>query len=77
MCRFFITQDTYFDFRGRSVQNGDKVAVLLGGKVPYVLRLIEGKGNVYRFVVDAYVHRILNGEAVEAADVELCTMKLR
>lgn len=77
MRRFFVTEGLYFGLGSRSARVGDKVVVLLGGKVPYVVRGGEGEEGVYRFVGDAYVHGIMKGEAVEAADVRLELMKLR
>jgi hypothetical protein len=77
MRRFFMTEMLYFGFGAKSLRVGDKVVVLLGGKVPYIVRRVDGENGVYRFVGDAYVHGIMNGEAVEAADVRLEWMKLR
>lgn len=45
-----------------STQHGDVVAVLLGSKLPYVLR---PRGNDYLLVGPAYVYGIMNGEVME------------
>ena len=46
--------------------DGDSVFVLPGGSVPFVLRPIQGK-NAWRVVGPAYVHGMMDGEAVERA----------
>ena len=77
MRRFFLTQGLYFGFGGKSVKVGDKVVVLLGGKVPYILRRLEEQEDMYKYIGDAYVHGIMNGEAVDAMDTKLKLMKLK
>jgi hypothetical protein len=48
---------------------GDLVVVLATGRVPYVLRPIEG--DRYTFVGECYVHGIMDGEAmVDGQDLE-------
>jgi hypothetical protein len=45
---------------------GDIVCVLLGCSVPVILRLVEGShDNEYYFVGEAYMHGIMDGEAME------------
>jgi hypothetical protein len=44
-------------------QEGDKIVVLAGGKVPFVLREL-GRGN-HQFLGDACVYGIMDGEAVD------------
>jgi hypothetical protein len=41
------------------MQKGDKVCLILGAKVPFVLRT-EGMG--YKLISEAYCHGIMNGE---------------
>lgn len=52
----------------KGVRAGDIVAVLDGGKVPVILRPVEGDGldARFRFVTTAYVHGYMDGEAVAA-----------
>ncbi len=47
------------------VQEGDLVIVARGGEVPYVVRRLPDWG--FRFVGEAYIHGIMNGEAVQEA----------
>lgn len=43
---------------------GDSIALLEGGRVPYVLRAKPGMENgPYEIIGDAYIHGITNGEA--------------
>ncbi|KAF4456837.1 heterokaryon incompatibility (het-6OR allele) [Fusarium albosuccineum] len=48
-------------------QVGDVVCVFLGGKMPFILRRADtgGKGVFYRFVGEAYVHGIMDGQALD------------
>lgn len=45
-----------------SAEVGDKVVLARGGKVPLVVRR-EGEGNDWKFIGEAYVHGIMDGEA--------------
>jgi hypothetical protein len=47
---------------------GDKIVVLWGGQVPYVMREVEGKSGVWRFVGEAYVEGLMNGETGRLVD---------
>ena len=45
---------------------GDQIAVLCSGKVPYILRKVDGDDlGVYTLVGECYVHEIMQGEALE------------
>ena len=49
--------------------DGDVVAVVEGGKVPFILRPVGGRSyheNRFEFVSPAYVHGYMNGEAAAA-----------
>jgi hypothetical protein len=49
------------------MQPGDVVAVLSGGRVPYVIRPVaEGK---YRFLSEVYVEGLMEGEALFSGDL--------
>jgi hypothetical protein len=42
---------------------GDRIALLQGGKVPYILRPKIGKdAGCYEIIGDAYVHGIMDGD---------------
>ena len=59
--RLFITESGHMGLTHRSNQVGDKVYVLLGGDMPFVLR---PKNNHFLFRGEAYVHGIMDGEAL-------------
>ena len=62
--RLFITDSGYMGLTHRSNQVGDKVYVLLGGDMPFVIR---PKGSHFLFRGEAYVHGIMDGEALTKA----------
>ena len=62
--RMFFTDTGYMGLTHRSNQVGDKVFVLLGGDMPFVLR---PKGDRFLFRGEAYVHGIMDGEALTKA----------
>ena len=45
-------------------QNGDKIAVLLGGRMCYILRPVLGMDSQYEFVGDAFCEGLMQGEAL-------------
>lgn len=62
--RMFFTDTGYLGLTHRSNRVGDKVFVLLGGDMPFVLR---PKGDRFLFRGEAYVHGIMDGEALTIA----------
>ena len=62
--RLFITDSGYMGLTHRSNRVGDKVYVLFGGDMPFVLR---PKNNHFLFRGEAYVHGIMDGEALTNA----------
>ncbi|XPS98678.1 hypothetical protein M3J09_007874 [Ascochyta lentis] len=65
---FFITEQGRMGWAPKNSMPGDVIAVLTGGRVPIVLRPNQG---CYAVVGDAYVHGVMDGEAmVEADDLE-------
>ncbi|GME60225.1 heterokaryon incompatibility protein-domain-containing protein [Neofusicoccum parvum] len=52
----------------RRLEVGDQVWVLAGASVPFVLRA-QARGG-YQLVGEAYVHGIMNGEALDAPDAK-------
>ena len=62
--RLFITDSGHMGLTHRSNKVGDKVYVLLGGEMPFVLR---PKGSNFLFRGEAYVHGIMDGEALTNA----------
>ena len=61
---FVVTKSGRLAWCPQTCQEGDIISVLAGGRVPFVLRKVEGQEN-YQLVGDAYVHGIMDGEAVD------------
>jgi hypothetical protein len=68
-----MTEKGYMGLVPENAVVGDQVVLLAGGKVPYVLRL-ESDENAssreYKFLGDAYIHGIMQGEAWDKNKVE-------
>jgi hypothetical protein len=47
---------------------GDKICILFGGCVPFVLR--DSDGGYFKFIGECYIHGIMDGEAMEGLDTE-------
>ena len=67
--RLFRTASNYVGIAAQSLQKGDAVWVLAGAAVPIVLRGLPN-GN-WKLVGEAYVHDIMNGEAVRVDNIAL------
>jgi hypothetical protein len=59
---YFTTSKGYMGLGPQALQTGDSVCVLAGGKLPYILRPMDG---FFQFVGDCYVYSIMEGEAVQ------------
>ncbi|KAM0078879.1 hypothetical protein ACKRZS_008745 [Fusarium odoratissimum] len=67
--RMFLTNGGYLGLAHASSQPGDEVVLLSGGRVPFVVK----RGSVerpecYSIVGEAYVHGVMDGELLGAAD---------
>lgn len=65
--RFFITKKGYFGLGPQKAEAGDRIGVLFGSGVPFVLRRwnsAEGK-RVWKIVGECYVHGIMQGEVIQ------------
>lgn len=69
---FFVTREGYIGIGPPDMARGDEVWVLFGGKVPFILRSTGNaedqpckNSNDYTLVGNAYVHGIMDGEAVD------------
>jgi hypothetical protein len=71
--KFMITEHGRMGLVARHAKEGDVVAVLTGGRVPMILR---PSGDFFTVVGDAYVHGIMDGEAIQDAG-ELDYIELR
>ena len=61
--RFFIADDGFIGLGPADTQVGDKLAILAGGNVPYVLRKASGPyTTLYHYVGESYVHGAMQGE---------------
>lgn len=65
--QLFNTKEGRFGFTSRGVRAGDRVVVLNGSQTPHVVRRVEDLESEQRwkFVGDAYVHALMDGEAGE------------
>ncbi|KAE9368056.1 HET-domain-containing protein [Stipitochalara longipes BDJ] len=61
--RPFISKKGYIGLAPASAIPGDIVCVIFGAIVPYILRRVSDKG--FELVGEAYVHGIMDGEAIE------------
>lgn len=65
---FFITKTGYIGIGPPQTTSGDRVWILHGGNVPFVMKKIdEDKGGCPQLALigDAYVHGVMDGEAVQ------------
>lgn len=60
--KLFGTQEGYIGIGDVTLQEGDLVCVLFGGKVPFILRPANGR---YRFVGECYLHGVMLGQALK------------
>ena len=60
--RFFITSKGYIGIGPAALRQHDLVCVLFGGVTPFIVKKDE---DFYRFIGEAYVHGLMNGEAIE------------
>ncbi|KAK5657969.1 hypothetical protein OQA88_2522 [Cercophora sp. LCS_1] len=76
--RFFITKKGLIGLGNTNLRAGDGVWVLLGGKMPFILRPTEEDqdgSRHYEYVTHAYVHGIMDGEVMrEGREPEWITL---
>lgn len=75
--RFFRTKTGYIGVGPSRMEEGDQICVLFGGKTPFILRRENPEAKVqaksaekWIFVGDAYVHGIMDGEAMKRMESE-------
>lgn len=79
--RFAVTRKGCFVLGPDVLQEGDVVAVLRGGKVPFLLRRVSAMGNDpeggWVLVGECYVHGLMDGEKwdVEGVEEEVFSIK--
>jgi Heterokaryon incompatibility protein (HET) len=61
-----LTKQGYLGLVPRSARKGDRICVLLGGQVLYVLRAKDGaeQGNKNEYIGECYVHGLMDGEVM-------------
>ncbi|KAF3033456.1 hypothetical protein E8E11_000963 [Didymella keratinophila] len=67
---FFITKSGYIGIGPPSTRIGDQVWVFNGGNVPFVMRKLDEEPGIcpqLSFIGDAYVHGIMDGEAMNGS----------
>lgn len=63
--RFFVTKSGSIDIGPMALEEGDVIVVLEGGHLSFILRRAEHRGSdFYNMIGPAYVHEIMDGEAV-------------
>lgn len=85
--RFFLTERGLMGIGGSGVSIGDKVFVLRGGKLPFILRVQDQRqgregshhlnNQCFQLIGTSYVHGIMDGESLEdgtrkEGEVHLC-----
>ncbi|KAI5364716.1 Putative heterokaryon incompatibility [Septoria linicola] len=70
---FCVSKTGYLGLATKHARKGDVLMVLGGARVPHVLRptsMFDGAGRmIYKFVGDAYVEGVMDGEAIGDIDV--------
>lgn len=61
--RFFISEDGFLGLAGRHIMPGDRICVLAGGRLPFVLRPLEPNADRFKLVCECFVKGIMDGEA--------------
>ncbi len=64
--RPFMTAKGYLGMATPSMVQGDRVVILCGGRIPYILRLSGNKNGreYYTLVGEAYYYGVMDGEIV-------------
>ncbi|KAH8682834.1 hypothetical protein BGZ60DRAFT_368391 [Tricladium varicosporioides] len=62
--REFVSSNGRLGIGSTYVQPGDKIAILPGANIPFVLREREAGG--WRLIGEAYIDSIMHGEAVKS-----------
>jgi hypothetical protein len=69
--RFFVTEKGYFGLAPKDAQVGDRIAILFGSDVPFILRQSKplenrsGSKTSWKIIGEAYVNEIMRGEALD------------
>lgn len=63
---FATTRSGYIGLVSPKAQVGDLIVVIMGARIPFVIRKAQGG---YLLVGDAYVHGLMEGEALRRSDL--------
>ncbi|KAI0386961.1 heterokaryon incompatibility protein-domain-containing protein [Hypomontagnella monticulosa] len=69
--RMFVTEQGYFGLAPEAAVEGDQVVVLLGGRMPLVIRQAEAESpelRKFKLVGTCNVHGLMDGEAIEMVE---------
>ena len=72
--RLITTEKGYIGVALNKARRGDLIVIALGSSVPFVLRPKE-RGDRYTFVGEAYVHGIMEGQAMEWLESGKCKVR--
>ena len=67
--RFVVTKRGYVGVVPNMARIGDVVAVLKGGRVPFILQESVVRPGAFRLVGECYIHCMMNGEALSLQEV--------
>jgi hypothetical protein len=70
-----VTAGGYLGYVPSSSQIGDKICILFGSPVPFVLR--EDEGGFFKLVGECYIHGVMDGEAMKERDMETLSRDLQ
>lgn len=62
--RIALTENADICFVPKSTNVGDEVCVLKGARTPYILRPLQGSGDRYQFVGEAFIRSRMGGEGL-------------
>jgi Heterokaryon incompatibility protein (HET) len=68
--RFCVTKTGYVGIVPYEANLGDKICVLHGALVPFVLRKTAGSDSLYKLVGECYIHGIMYGEALSVESIQ-------
>jgi hypothetical protein len=70
---FSTTAKGYICLTPQSTRIGDSICVFEGGRTPYVIRK---EGDEFKYIGEAYIHGLMNGEAFQMADFSIQNITL-
>jgi len=74
--RFAVTKNGFVGTVPDLAQAGDVVAILKGGRVPFILQKSDARSGAFRLIGECYVHGLMNGEGLSLPDVEETTFSI-